>query len=136
MTAVAAFHGAEVDAARTCTSEVLLDRIAHRDHASFAALYERFLTPVWSLTALILRREETSERVVRDLFVDIWRSSPRYEPTRGTAEAWVLELTRRRAIDALKVVVRDRETTSPNPAAAGLGTSRTLSSARGSDSGC
>lgn len=42
-----------------------------------------------------------AEDVLQRVFVDVWRSAGRYDPTRSL-EAWVLTIARRRAIDYLR----------------------------------
>ncbi len=43
-----------------------------------------------------------AEDAVQEVFVDLWRSASRYEPTRSTEAGWVAMVTRRRLIDRLR----------------------------------
>ncbi|HXE40378.1 MAG TPA: sigma-70 family RNA polymerase sigma factor, partial [Azonexus sp.] len=43
-----------------------------------------------------------AEEVVEDTFWQVWRQAPRFDPGRGSATGWMLNMTRSRALDALR----------------------------------
>ena len=87
-------------------SELLLQtwiqRITKQDEAAFAALYEACVGRVYGLALRITRHAALAEEVAEDAFWQIWREAPRFDPARGSAMAWLLTITRSRALDALR----------------------------------
>jgi RNA polymerase sigma-70 factor (ECF subfamily) len=77
-------------------------RAGKGDHLAFSQLYDQSSTVLFSLAVRILGSREEAAEVLQDLFVDVWRKGVRYDVGRGTPIAWLLILTRSRAIDRLR----------------------------------
>ncbi len=73
--------------------------VAEHDEAAFQRLYAALSGRVMALARRILRNEACAEEAVEDCFWQVWRQAQRFEPERGSAEAWVLTLARSRALD-------------------------------------
>jgi RNA polymerase sigma-70 factor, ECF subfamily len=86
-----------------------LERVAEQDEAAFKRLYEALSPRVYALAMRILRNAAHAEEVVEDCFWQIWRQAARFDPQRGSAEAWVLTLARSRALDAWRARDRTQE---------------------------
>jgi RNA polymerase sigma-70 factor (ECF subfamily) len=84
------------------TDEASLRRVAAGDGGGLAELYDRHGRAVYSLALRILGDTTESEEVVQDVFVQAWRQAARYDTTRGPVVAWLLMVTRSRAIDRLR----------------------------------
>ena len=80
--------------------------VAEQDERAFKRLYEALSPRVYALALRILRNAAHAEEVVEDCFWQVWRQAARFDPQRGSAEAWVLTLARSRALDAWRA--RDR----------------------------
>ena len=72
----------------------------HQDERAFEQLYALLAPRVMALAQRILRDAAAAEEVVEDCFWQVWRQAARFDPLRGSAEAWVLTLARSRALDA------------------------------------
>ncbi len=77
-------------------------RAGKGDHLAFSQLYDQSSTVLFSLAVRILGSREEAAEVLQDVFVDVWRKAVRYDVGRGTPIAWLLILTRSRAIDRLR----------------------------------
>lgn len=77
-------------------------RVMDQDQAALNMLYERLLGQVYGLALRITRQVQLAEEVVQDTFWQVWRQAPRFDPERGTAQAWVMTIARSRALDKLR----------------------------------
>jgi RNA polymerase sigma-70 factor (ECF subfamily) len=66
---------------------------------------------VYGLALRILRDQQAAEDVTIEVYAQVHLQASHYDPQRGTASAWLLTLTRSRAIDRLRIETqrRDRE---------------------------
>ncbi|WP_241989106.1 sigma-70 family RNA polymerase sigma factor [Cryobacterium serini] len=92
--------------------EELLARVAHGDQSAFGELYDQIAPRVLGLVKRLLVDHAQSEEVTQEIFLEIWQSASRYEPTRGGASTWILTMAHRRAVDRIRSsqAGRDRDT--------------------------
>ncbi|HEY8913351.1 sigma factor [Lacisediminihabitans sp.] len=67
------------------SKETLLARIAGGDQDAFSAPYDEISPRVFGLIRRLLVDHSRSEEVTQEVFLEIWRSASRYEPSKGGA---------------------------------------------------
>jgi RNA polymerase sigma-70 factor (ECF subfamily) len=80
----------------------LLRRVARGDEQAFAALYDALSPRVYGLARRVLRDPAQAEEVAQEALIEVWRTASRFDPARGSATAWVLTITHRRAVDRVR----------------------------------
>jgi RNA polymerase sigma-70 factor (ECF subfamily) len=79
-----------------------VERLARGDTTALEELYDRHTDVLYSLAFRIVGRAAEAEEVVQEAWVQAWRSAPSYDPRRGAVGAWLVTLTRSRAIDRVR----------------------------------
>lgn len=79
-----------------------IKRLAAGDADALALLYDRHSRLVYSLAFRVLGDTLEAEEVVQDVFAQAWRQASRYDTSRGAVVAWLLMMTRSRAIDRVR----------------------------------
>jgi RNA polymerase sigma-70 factor (ECF subfamily) len=77
-------------------------RVARGDADALAFLYDRHSRIIYSLAFRIVGDPPEAEEIVQDVFAQAWRQAERYDTSRGVVVAWLLMITRSRAIDRVR----------------------------------
>ena len=80
----------------------LIDRVQRGDHAAFADLYDEIAPLVFGVVKRVLRDQAMSEEVAQEVFVELWTSAARFDPTKASVSTWAVTIARRRAIDRVR----------------------------------
>lgn len=81
-----------------------LQRAGRGDEAAFAEFYDAVSTVVYGTVLRVIRNPAMAEEVTQDVFVELWRLAPRYEPSKGSPAAWAATIAHRRAVDRVRSV--------------------------------
>ena len=79
----------------------LWDESTHDRSAALAEIYDRYAPVVYGLARKILGQAEEAEDLVQEIFASLVTRSD-YDPARGSLAAYLVTLTRSRAIDRLR----------------------------------
>jgi len=93
----------------------LVEAIAQRDQRALYLLYEQTHRVVFTLILRITVNRETAEEVTIDVFHDVWRKAPTYDPADGSVVGWIMNQARCRAIDRLRFEQRKKRTNTYPP---------------------
>lgn len=80
----------------------LLQRIAARDDAALAELYDRHHRLAFAIIGRIVQSRSDAEEVLQETFVRVWTRAETYDAGLGSPAAWVVRIARNRAIDRLR----------------------------------
>jgi len=87
----------------------LINEMARGQRTALEQFYDRYVPLVYNLVLRIVGNRADADEVVQEVFLQTWRDASRYDPSRGTPEAWVVMLARSRAIDVLRSARRRGE---------------------------
>ena len=90
-------------------AKALVHEMAEGRLAALERFYDSYIQLVYNLVLRIVRNPADADEVTQGVFLQAWRDARRYDPARGTPEAWLVTLARTRAIDALRAARRRGE---------------------------
>jgi RNA polymerase sigma-70 factor, ECF subfamily len=67
-----------------------------------AALFDRYGGMVYSVALRVLKDAGNAEDVMQEVFFQVWQSPQTFVARRGSLGAWLLVVTRNRAVDVLR----------------------------------
>jgi RNA polymerase sigma-70 factor, ECF subfamily len=96
------------------SSAALIAAIAAGDREAFSRFYDLTAPMAFGLIRRVLRDPEAAAEVLQEVFWQVWKEASRYDPTRGSPEAWLVTRAKTRAIDRLRSMRRrDRTFVAP-----------------------
>lgn len=72
------------------------------DRAAFAKLYDLAAPLVFGLALRIVRDRSMAEEVFQDIMLEIWRTAPSFDRSRGSAKAYIATVAHRRSVDRVR----------------------------------
>lgn len=84
----------------------LLQHIASGDPEAFRRFYDRYASLAFTFALRLLGSRSEAEDLLQEVFLQVWRQAQSYSPERGSPEAWLITMTRSRAIDKLRSLRR------------------------------
>ena len=90
-------------------------RMQSGDARALEELYDRHTPVVYALACRMLGRAADAEDVVQEIWVQAWKRAESFDSARGSVGAWLVTMTRSRAIDRLRArTSRDRAEAAPD----------------------
>ncbi len=86
--------------------ERLLALVALGDEQAFKLLYDEVAGAVLGLVRRVVRDPAQSEEVAQEVLVEVWRTASRFDPSLGSARAWIMTMSHRRAVDRVRSAQR------------------------------
>lgn len=83
-------------------TEALLCLVAAGDRDSFSELYAVTSSRVYGIIRRVLVDIAQSEEVTQEVFLEVWQGAKNYDPSLGSAIAWLVTISYRRAIDRVR----------------------------------
>lgn len=79
----------------------LMSRVKRGDREAFALLMDRHARAVWNLVARTLHDPTEAEDITQAVFVQVWKSAPRYQPT-APFRTWLFTIARNLCLNELR----------------------------------
>jgi RNA polymerase sigma-70 factor, ECF subfamily len=80
----------------------LLSRVGQGDENAMETVFRRYSGPVYSVALRVLHDTGQAEDVMQEIFLQLWRKPAAFIQGRGSLGAWLVVVTRNRAIDLLR----------------------------------
>ncbi|MDF2145338.1 ECF RNA polymerase sigma factor SigK [Knoellia sp. p5-6-4] len=80
----------------------LLRASARGDEQAFAELYDATSRRLYGLVLRVVRDPSQAEEVAQEAFLEIWRTSARFDRAKGSAMSWMLTIAHRKAVDRVR----------------------------------
>jgi RNA polymerase sigma-70 factor (ECF subfamily) len=80
----------------------LLKACGRGDEKAFARLYDATSSRVFGLAVRVVRDPAQAEEVAQEAFLEIWRTSGRFDPAKGSPLGWLLTIVHRKAVDRVR----------------------------------
>jgi RNA polymerase sigma factor (sigma-70 family) len=82
--------------------EQIIRLLWNQDKEAITLLYDKYSSSLFGVAHRILQSEDLARDVLQDTFVKVWKNSCKYDPDKGSLFTWLLNITRRTAIDRLR----------------------------------
>lgn len=80
----------------------LIALIKQNDHYAYNHLYDKYAPALYSVILQIVKDKETANKVVKEVFIQVWRQIGDYDPAKERLFTWVLKIARQAAIHETK----------------------------------
>ncbi len=80
----------------------LLDRVAAGDKRAFEEVYRVTSMKLFRVCLRILPSKAEAEEALQDVYLRIWHKAGSFDRSRGSPMAWLIAMTRNRAIDTVR----------------------------------
>lgn len=83
-------------------TESVLARVARGDAGAVRECIDEFGGLVWAIARRMTRSRADAEDAVQEIFIDVWRSAPRFDASQGSVKVFITTIARRRLIDRMR----------------------------------
>lgn len=84
------------------TLAALLLRTGHGDREAFTVLYELTSQRVYGHARKTIVSAEISQETTQEIYLLVWQNASKYNPSAGSAMAWLMTITHSRAVDRVR----------------------------------
>ncbi|CAM4018292.1 MULTISPECIES: ECF RNA polymerase sigma factor SigK [Tsukamurella] len=94
-------------------ADALLPRVAGGDVGAFRDLYDRTAHLVFGTAVRVIGDRGYGEEITQEVYLEAWHKASDFDPDRGSAQAWLVTIAHRRAVDRVRAerARGDRENT-------------------------
>ncbi|WP_410210752.1 sigma-70 family RNA polymerase sigma factor [Aquirhabdus sp.] len=82
--------------------QTLLLQIGQGNRQAFRQLYDQTSPHLFAVALRLLRKRDSAEEVLQEVFLTIWHAADQYDIERGSVRTWLSTITRNRCIDRIR----------------------------------
>jgi len=82
----------------------IVERIARREPEAFTVFYDSHAPMVFGFLCRLLTERTEAEDALQETFWQVWRQAGSYDSSRGSPQAWLIQIARSRGLDRLRQV--------------------------------
>ena len=86
----------------TANDITLADRLLARDEGALREVIDAYGAAVYGMARRVVAEPTLAEEVAQDVFLALWRRPGAFDPSRGTIQAFLLGITRNKAVDMVR----------------------------------
>ena len=87
----------------------LLKRIQRSDQRALGSLYDRYTGVLYPFSLRVTGSHEAAEEVLHDVLIHVWEKSASYAPQNGSVYAWLVSLSRAKAVEKMRAANQKRK---------------------------
>lgn len=95
----ASVAGPQQSDVRSPSDEELMSKMRGKDTNALDLLYSRYSRLVFGIAIRIVRDKSEAEEVVQEAFFSLYQKAAQFDPAKGSAKAWVVQIAFSRARD-------------------------------------
>lgn len=84
---------------RSAENDQLVLALKQGDEQAFSELYDRYSAVIFGVLLRVVRKQETAEDLLQEVFVKIWNNIGAYDSSQGSIYTWMVAIARNLAID-------------------------------------
>ncbi|KAA6438312.1 RNA polymerase sigma factor [Dyadobacter flavalbus] len=84
------------------TENELVTLLKTNNKAAYEYLYDHYAPALYGIVRKIVKDDSRADDVMQDSFIKIWKHMASYDAEKGSLFTWMLNITRRTAIDKLR----------------------------------
>jgi RNA polymerase sigma-70 factor, ECF subfamily len=82
----------------------LIEKVARGNEGAISELYDKTSSRVYGAVLRMLHYPDLAAEVTQEIYLEIWRDAFRYDPSKGSALAWIMTLAHNRSVDRVRTV--------------------------------
>ena len=84
-----------------------MQRAGRGDAGAFADLYDETSALVYGMALSIMQSSSLAARLTQEIYSEVWRQAPQYDPNRANTLAWVLSIAHRHLVEQVRALSED-----------------------------
>lgn len=80
----------------------LIQAVGEKKLGAIESLYNKYSRLSYGVITAIVRNTDEAEDILQEVFILIWKNAESYNELLGSAKAWIIRISRNKAVDYLR----------------------------------